>query len=158
MKWIKSLKRPLSLWLTVVFLLSSIMVSLSVKAADMDVANIIPRYYVFQGKPLNVFGKTHNSHSAWNQEKSCGMDPLAHIRGMRSSQARRFRISAHLNGIYPWCWHMNGYCGKGLSRMHPVMVWCRYIIGGVLLDTRMTGMLRNRPWKSFPLSWAILGS
>lgn len=60
MKRIKSIKRPLSLWLAVVFLLSSIMISLSAKAADMDVANIIPRYYVFQGKPLNVFGKTHN--------------------------------------------------------------------------------------------------
>ena len=63
MKRIKSIKRPLSLWLAVVFLLSSIMISLSAKAADMDVANIIPRYYVFQGKPLNVFGKTHNSMS-----------------------------------------------------------------------------------------------
>nr|WP_130789476.1 SpaA isopeptide-forming pilin-related protein [Lachnoclostridium pacaense] len=72
MKWIKSLKRPLSLWLTVVFLLSSIMVSLSAKAADMDVANIIPRYYVFQGKPLNVFGKTHNSMSFYQVGSAYG--------------------------------------------------------------------------------------
>ena len=43
MKRIKSIKRPLSLWLAVVFLLSSIMISWSAKAADMDVANMIPR-------------------------------------------------------------------------------------------------------------------
>ena len=72
MKRIKSIKRPLSLWLAVVFLLSSIMVSLSVKAADMDVANIIPRYYVFQGKPLNVFGKTHNSMSFYQVGSAYG--------------------------------------------------------------------------------------
>ena len=72
MKRIKSLKRPLSLWLAVVFLLSSIMISLSAKAADMDVANIIPRYYVFQGKPLNVFGKTHNSMSFYQVGSAYG--------------------------------------------------------------------------------------
>ena len=72
MKRIKSIKRPLSLWLAVVFLLSSIMISLSAKAADMDVANIIPRYYVFQGKPLNVFGKTHNSMSFYQVGSAYG--------------------------------------------------------------------------------------
>ena len=57
MKWIKSLKRPLSLWLTVVFLLSSIMVSLSVKAADMDVANIgIRRRHILPGTRKKVVG------------------------------------------------------------------------------------------------------
>ena len=60
------------MWLAVVFLLSSIMISLSAKAADMDVANIIPRYYVFQGKPLNVFGKTHNSMSFYQVGSAYG--------------------------------------------------------------------------------------
>lgn len=65
---LKKLKRPLYLWLAVILIFTSISFSSTAGVPTDKVANIQPRYHVFQGKTLNVFGKTHHSMNFYQVE------------------------------------------------------------------------------------------
>lgn len=65
---LKKLKRPLSLWLAVILIFTSISFSSSAGVPTDKVAEIVPRFPIFQGKTLTVFGKTHHSMSFYQVE------------------------------------------------------------------------------------------